>query len=324
MFNSKFVSFAKYVPENIVTNDDLSKIVETSDEWIFSRTGIKERRISLSENTSQICANAGREAILKANMLPLDIDLIITATITPDFATPSTACIVQKEIGAKNAVAFDISAACSGFVFALSIADKFIKSGSFKNALIIGGEVFSKAIDWTDRGTCVLFGDGAGACVIKASDTGGIISEDLHSDGENYMSLTSSHTPISNPFTKENVDESLKWLKMDGREIFNFATRKVPASINAVVEKANLSLDDIKYIVPHQANSRIVEIIARKLKLPMERFFMNMDKYGNTSSASIPIALSEMYDLGLLKEKDKIIITGFGAGLTWGTSLIEL
>lgn len=323
MYESKIAAFAKYVPENVVTNDDLSKIVETSDEWIFSRTGIKERRISLSENTSVLCAKAAEKAILKAGLSPEDIELIIVATMSSDFATPSAACVVQKLIGAKNAFAFDVSAACSGFIFALSSADKFIKTGAHKNALVIGGETLSKTVDWSDRGTCVLFGDGAGACVITQGNGRGIIAEDLHSDGEKYQSLTASYNPVCNAFC-ENSDDGLKWLKMDGREIFNFATRKVPENINNVLKKANLSLDDIKYIVPHQANSRIVEIIAKKLKLPMDRFFINMNKYGNTSAASIPIALSEMFEQGLLEEKDIIIITGFGGGLTWGSSIIEI
>ncbi len=323
MFDSKITAFTKYVPEKAVTNEDLSKIVDTSDEWIFSRTGIKERRISTFENTSEVCANAARAAVIKADISPEDIELIITATMTPDYSSPSTACIVQKLIGAKNAVSFDLSAACSGFVFALCTADKFIKTGAFKNALVIGGEVTSKVIDWSDRGTCVLFGDGAGACFIERGTGGGIIAEDLHSDGDKYNSLTSLYTPVDNLYHTDKR-ESFRPLKMNGREIFNFATRKVPESINAVLQKANLSPDDIKYIVPHQANSRIVEIIARKMKIPMDRFFMNMDKYGNTSAASIPIALAELSDKGLLREKDKLIITGFGGGLTWGSAIIEL
>ena len=289
MYDSKIIAFAKCVPDNIVTNDDLSKIVETSDEWIFSRTGIKERRISVSENTSELCAKASIDAISKAGLTPEDIDLIIVGTITSDYATPSTACVVQKIIGAKNAVAFDLSAACSGFVFALSSAEKFIKTGAFKTALVVGGETLSKITDWSDRSTCVLFGDGAGACVITRGDGdgSGILAEDLHSDGFKFESLTADFRPVKNAFS-ENCDESKKWLEMDGREIFNFATKKVPTSINIVLEKANLSLDDIKYVVPHQANSRIVEIIAKKLKLPMDKFFMNMDKYGNTSAKIFP------------------------------------
>ena len=324
MFNSKIVAFAKCVPDNTVTNDDLADIVETSDEWIFSRTGIKERRISTAENTSEICAKAAKNAIKTAGIKPEDIELIITATVSPDYYIPSTACIVQKIIGANNAMAFDINAACSGFIFALSAADKFIKTGTFKNALVIGGEVLSKLVDWKDRGTCVLFGDGAGACVIKQSkETGGIIAEDLHSDGGKGESLMASFIPVSNPFCKVSKDD-FTHIKMDGREIFNFATRRVPESIRTVVQKSGLSFDDIKYIIPHQANSRITEIIARKLKLPEEKFFMNIDKYGNTSGASIPIALSEMYEQKIIKEKDKIIVTGFGGGLTWGSAVIEL
>lgn len=324
MFDSEIAAFAKYVPENIVTNDDLTRLVETSDEWIFSRTGIKERRISQTENTSEICEKAARDALLKAGVTPEDIELIITATISPDCLIPSVSCIVQKAIGAKGAMAFDISAACSGFVFALSIADKFIKTGTFKNALVIGGEVLSKLMDWNDRKTCVLFGDGAGACVIKrGSSKGGIIGEDLHSDGFKGDALNAVNIPVKNPFCENNADIS-GLIEMDGREIFNFATRKVPASINEAVKKAGLSLDDIKYIIPHQANSRIVEIIARKLKLPIDKFYMNMDRYGNTSGASIPIALSEMYEKNLIGHGDKIVAAGFGGGLTWGSVVIEI
>jgi len=325
MFSSKIVAFARCVPENIVTNDDLSKIVETSDEWVFSRTGIKERRISVYENTSDLCAGAAEKAISDAGILPQDVDLIIAATASADFSIPSVACMVQKIIGAQNAVAFDINAACSGFVFALSCADKFIRTGAFGNAVVIGGETLSKIVDWNDRSTCVLFGDGAGACVIKKDNSGGILAEDLHSDGEKFEALTSSFFPLGNAFCKnKNENETSRWVKMNGREIFNFAVKKIPLSVKTVIKKAGLSIDDIKYVVPHQANSRIVEVIAKKLKMPMDSFFMNMDRYGNTSAASIPIALSEMFDRGLLNEGDKIVITGFGGGLTWGSVLLEI
>lgn len=323
MFNSKIAGFAKYIPEKVVTNDDLSKLVDTSDEWIFSRTGIRERRLAVFENTSYMCAEAAKTALLRADIRPEEVELIITATMTPDYASPSTACLVQKIIGAKNAVSFDLCAACTGFVFALSSADKFIKTGAFKNALVIGGEIISKITDWSDRGTCVLFGDGAGACVIKPGNGGGIIAEDLHSDGRKDQALTSTYAPVDNPYSKDGKEGFTK-VKMDGREIFNFAVRKVPESIKTVLNKANLSIEDIKYIVPHQANSRIVEVIAKKLKIPMDKFYMNMDKYGNTSSASIPIALAEMSETGLIGEKDKLIISGFGGGLTWGSAVIEL
>ncbi len=324
MYDSKILAFGKCMPEKRIANDDLSRLVETSDEWIYSRTGIRERRISAGENTSDLCSEAALKAVLNAGISPLDIDLIIVATMTPDYSTPSTACVVQKNIGAEKAVAFDLNAACSGFVFALSAADKFIKAGAFEHALVIGGETLSKVVDWTDRSTCVLFGDGAGACVIKRSPgAGGIIAEDLHSDGGLFDSLTAGCSPVSNPFASSDGKHG-KWIEMNGRDIFNFATKKIPASIKNVIEKAQASFDDIKYIVPHQANSRIVEVIARKLKLPMEKFYMNMDKYGNTSAASIPVALSEMAENGLFKDKDRIIITGFGGGLTWGSALIEI
>jgi 3-oxoacyl-[acyl-carrier-protein] synthase-3 len=308
----------------VVTNDDLSKIVETNDEWISSRTGIKERRVSTGQTTSQLCIGAGKKLLEETGTDPLDVDLIIVATLTPDYATPSTACLVQGELGCDNALCFDVSAACSGFVYAMSIANKFIRSGEYKKVLVFGAEVLSKITDWSDRSTCVLFGDGGGGALIEATEAPcGVLAEDMHSKGKDAMSLTANEfLPQNFKYTPEN--EAARYINMDGRAIFSFATKNVRVSINNVLEKANLTIDDIKYVVPHQANYRIIEVLAKKLGTTMDKFYMNLDKYGNTSAGSIPLALGEMYDKGLLEKGDKIIISGFGGGLTWGSMLIEL
>lgn len=322
MISSKIIFTGAFVPENIVTNDMLSEIVDTNDEWIASRTGIKQRHISKGENTSDIATKTAENIIKEGNLNPKDIDLIIVATVSADYNTPSTACLVQANIGAENAFVFDISAACSGFIYGLSIADKFIKSGTCKNAIVIGAEILSKMVDWNDRSTCVLFGDGAAGAYVERAESGGILCEDVGSDGLRAMMLTASHKISSNIFT-ENKKEMPSSIYMDGHGIFQFATREVPKSINKLIEKSNVNIDDIKYFIPHQANSRIVEIIARKVKIPIEKFYMNMAYYGNTSSASIPLALNEMNKKNMLQRGDKIIITGFGGGLTWGSLLIE-
>ena len=322
MLNTGIRAVDCYAPEKIVTNDDLSQIVDTSDEWIYTRTGIKQRHLSTGEDTSQLCIEVAKRLLEKSGTLPEEIDLIIVGTISPDYATPSTACLVQGAIGAVNAFAFDISAACSGFVYALSTADKFIKSGGYKNAIVIGAETLSKIVDWKDRSTCVLFGDGAGGVIVEPVDKGGILAEDMHSKGEDGLKMTGNERKPENMLcTPES--ENNPYLVMDGRAIFNFATKVVPHSVNEIIEKSGISMDDVKYIVPHQANSRIIDIVARKLNVPIEKFYININEYANTSAASIPIALGEMSEKGLLKKGDKIIVTGFGAGLTWGSMLIE-
>lgn len=323
MVGSKILAFESYVPQNIVSNDMLSDIVETSDEWINTRTGISNRRITKDENTSTLATEVAKELIKKANIDKEEVDIIIVATITPDYLTPSTACIVQGAIGAKNALAFDINVACSGFVYALSIADKFLKSGLYKNAIVIGAEVLSKLVDWKDRTTCVLFGDGAGGVLLQADKEEHILAEDIKADGSSWEAIKGGYLPINNPFSKEDKKDSF-FLNMNGRDVFNFATKTVPKSINDVLEKAKVSLDEIKYIVPHQANLRIVEVVAKKLKLSLDRFYLNMQDYGNTSAGSIPIALAEMSKKGLISSGDKIVITGFGGGLTWGSMLIKI
>lgn len=318
----KVLSFGGYVPERIVTNDELMSVVDTSDEWISSRTGIRERRISEGDNTSDLATKAGKIALERANLNVEDIDLIIVATTSPDNFTPATACVVQGNLGAVNAFCFDINAACSGFLFALNTASQFIKTGQCKTALVIGAEVLSKVVDWTDRNTCVLFGDGAGAVVIAASEVPGILSLHSGSDGSKGMVLTCPAAPLTNMFLK---DETTKcYVKMNGKEVFKFAARVIPDSVERVLRETNLTLEDIKYIVPHQANMRIIEFAAKKLRLGMDKFYINLHKFGNTSAASIPIALNEMYENGLLLKGDKIIAVGFGGGLTWGAALIEV
>ena len=311
-----------YVPEKVVTNDDLSNIVETNDEWIATRTGIRRRHLSTGENTSEFCIEVGKKLLSKTNTNPEDVDLIIVATITSDYSTPSTAFLVQGALGCVNAWAFDLSAACSGFVYALSVADKFVKSGQYKKVLVFGAETLSKIVDWTDRATCVLFGDGAGGALVEPSEDSGIIDEDMHSKGEDGIKLTGGERKVRNMVCNPE-EENKNYLEMDGRAIFNFATKTVPKSVSILLERNNLTVDDIKYIVPHQANSRIIEVVAKKLKTTMDKFFIDVDEFGNTSAASIPIALGHMDSKGLLKKGDYIIITGFGGGLTWGSTLIK-
>ena len=324
MFNSKIIGFESYVPKKVITNDELSNIVETSDEWIYTRTGISKRCLSTKESTSDFAINVGKKLIEKSNISAEDIDIIIVATITSDYLTPSTACIVQGAIGAKNALAFDINVACSGFVYGLSIADKFLKSGIYKNALIIGSETLSKIVDWSDRSTCVLFGDGAGGALLTSCEEyNSILAEDLKADGIAWQAITGGKLNNNNPFVGEKENNPF-YLQMNGRDVFNFATKTVPKSIIETLSKANLTLEDIKYIVPHQANSRIVEVVAKKLKLSLDKFYLNLQNYGNTSAASIPIALAEMSENELLQKGDKIIITGFGAGLTWASMIVQI
>lgn len=310
------------VPPNVVKNYDLTKIVDTSDEWITSRTGIKERRISKGEDTSYLASMAAMEALNSSNLSPLDIDIIIVATTTQDNLIPSCGCMVQKNIGAKNAFAFDVFAACTGFIYALNIADKFIKSEAAENILVIGAEVLSRVIDWSDRSTCILMGDGAGACVLSRSTERGIISIYNGSDGAMGNALIIPGIKMSNPFYEyEKIEKS--YLRMDGKEIFKFAVGVIEKSIIKIIEENNMDIEQIDYIVPHQANYRIIEFAAKKLNIPLSKFYMNLDKYGNTSAASIPIALDEMAKKGILKKDNKIIAVGFGGGLTYGAALIN-
>ncbi|WP_297521264.1 beta-ketoacyl-ACP synthase III [uncultured Clostridium sp.] len=322
MFNSKIIGVGAYTPSNVVSNEDLKKVVDTSDEWIKSRTGIHERRISTGENTSDLAAKAARVALDMANINSEDIDYIIVATITPDNYTPSTASMVQDKIGARNASAIDINAACTGFMYAMEIANCLIKNGSYKNILIIGAETLSKILDWNDRATCVLFGDGAGAAVLTRTQERGIQSIITGSDGSKGASLVAQNLAMINPFINECKSIN-PYITMNGGEVFKFATRIMEDSIRKVLNNAGVSLDEIDYIIPHQANYRIIEHVSKKLKIDISKFIINLDKYGNTSGASIPIALAEAIELEKIKKGDKIVLVGFGGGLTWGSVLLE-
>ena len=320
MITSRIVGTGSYVPEQIVTNDDLAKIVETNDEWIRTRTGIRQRRIATSEGTSDLAAKAAERAIEQAGIKPEEIDLIILATSSQDYCFPSGACEVQGRVGAVNAVCYDLSAACTGFVFALNTAQAFIRSGVYRTALVVWSEVLSKLIDWKDRGTRVLFGDGAGAVVLRADETG-ILGFQMHSDGTKGNVLTCGAR--SNGNFLMNQKPELSYMTMDGQEVFKFAVKRVPEVISQLLEKTGTSIEEIRYFVLHQANYRIIESVAKRLKVGMEKFPANMEYYGNTSGASIPLLLDEMNRAGKLNPGDKIILSGFGGGLTWGATLIQ-
>jgi len=317
------IATGSYLPDNILTNDDMTKLVETSDEWIESRTGIKQRRISTGENTSDLAFEAAKRALAKTKLNATDLDLIICATITPDFVMPSVACMVQDRLGASKAAAFDLSAACTGLVYAMGIATSFIESGMYTNILIIGAETLSKTLDWTDRSTCVLFGDGAGAVILSASEKKGILSVHLVSDGSKQDYLCLPAIPLSNPFVKSEGDNSHPTITMKGQEVFKFAVRSITDLIKTALKKADTTEEEIKYIVAHQANLRILEHAAKSSGISLDKFFVNLDKYGNTSAATIGIALDEMVQKDMLQAGDKIILVGFGGGMTSGAILVE-
>lgn len=317
---SRIIGTGSYVPERIVTNDDLAKIVETDDEWIRSRTGIHERRIALEEGTSHMAIEAAKRAIENAGIAAEDIDIIILGTSSPDHCFPAGACEVQAAIGAVNAVAFDISAACSGFLFALNTVQAFIQSGIYKTALVIGADCLSKLTDWTDRSTCVLFGDAAGAAVVQAEDQG-MVHMVMGSDGVKGPVLSCVSRTEGNFLNGR--EPGLGYMHMNGQEVFMFAVKKVPECIHQVLDESEVSIEDVSCFVLHQANYRIVESVAKRLDQPLEKFPMNMDKYGNTSGASVPLLLDELNREGRLKPGDKIVLAGFGAGLTWGAALLE-
>ncbi|MBU5590957.1 ketoacyl-ACP synthase III [Clostridium sp. MSJ-4] len=319
MKKSKIIGTGMYVPPYKLTNQDLEKMVDTSNEWIISRTGIEERRICKDEETTDIAFNAAVMAIKNAGIKAEEIDMIIMATITSENLTPSGACEVQKKLGAINATAFDINAACSGFIYGLTIADSFICSGGAKNVLVVGAEVLSKIVDWKDRNTCVLFGDGAGAALLTQSESEGIMGYVTKSNGDKGEYLKCA----SRQLNEDNSILNNKFVTMNGKEVFKFATKAMVDSVEEVLKKSNTKIEDIKYIIPHQANKRIIEFAASKLNLPLEKFYINLNLYGNTSSASIPIALSEVVEKAMVKKGDKIILVGFGGGLTYGCILIE-
>lgn len=319
------VGWGKYVPENVMTNDDLAQFLDTSDEWIRARTGIVERHIAdKSEATSDMAIKAARAALEVANFDPARLDLIIVSTCTPDHPLPSTACLVQTALGASRAAAFDLNAACSGFIYGLNVATSMIRSGGYDNVLLIGAEMLTRWLNWEDRSTSVLFGDGAGAFFLQASEQpGGIMSFALGADGSGAELLIVPGGGTRNPPSWDSTSNGMCTLHMEGREVYRFATRVMGQVAKEAIERAGLEIDDIELFVPHQANFRIIKTAARFLNLPMEKVFVNVDRYGNTSSASVPIAVCEAVAEGRLRPGEHVALVGFGAGLTWGATVIQ-
>ncbi len=323
--NVGIIGLGTYVPENVMTNFDFEKIIDTSDEWIRTRTGIEERRFaSADQATSDLGAEASKRALEKAGLSAEDIDMIILATTTPDYPIQSTACVVQELIGAVNAAAVDINAACSGFVYALTMAKGLIASGMNKKILVIGAEVLSKCVDMQDRNTCVLFGDGAAAAVVAEVEEGyGMLSQFLGAEADVKGALRTPAGGTRKPLSQEVLDERSNFLQMKGQDVFKFAVKALPKATLEALEGANLKAENIDMVFPHQANVRIIEAASKRLEIPMDKFYLNLNKLGNTSSASIGLALGEALDKGLVKKGDTIALTGFGAGLTYASMIIK-
>jgi 3-oxoacyl-[acyl-carrier-protein] synthase III len=322
---ARITGWGKYVPERILTNSDLEKMVDTSDEWIRTRTGIRERRIAApGETCCSMSLRAARQALAMAHLPPSDVELIIVATSTPDYFVPAVASMVQDQLGAGNAPAFSLQAGCTGWVYALVTASQFIQTGAYRNALVIGTEHLSVGVDWTDRATCVLFGDGSGAVVLEASDQPtGLLSFELGSDGSDYDALIFPGCAGVHPPSHEVINQRLHYLRMDGRRIFKFASRVLADSVRRVVMDSGLTIDDVALIIPHQANDRIIELARRRLGVPPEKMMVNIDRYGNTSAASIPLALVDALEEGRIKPGDRVVFVGFGAGLTWAAAAVH-
>ena len=314
-----------YVPERVLTNADLEKIVDTTDDWITSRTGIRERRMAAEgEHTSTMGIAAARIALERADVDAADLDLIIVATITPDMPFPATACIVQQELGATKAAAFDLEAACTGFLYALEIGRQFIDSRMYQNVLIIGAEKLSSIIDWKDRNTCVLFGDGAGAAVLQhRADSRGVLATRLGSDGGKANILAMPGGGCRQPATVDSVNERIHFLKMEGKEVFKNAVNAMTGAAKEVLERSGVGMEDIKCVIPHQANQRIISAVGERLGARNDQVFVNLHKYGNTSAASVAVALDEAVSTGRIERGDLILIIAFGAGLTWGATVLE-
>ena len=321
----RIAGWGKCVPEKVLTNFDLEKMVDTSDEWIVTRTGIRERRIAgEGETTCSMSVTAAQRALERAGLQASELDLILVATSSPDYLLPPVSSMIQDRLGA-HCGAFSLVAGCTGFLYGLATAQQFIATSAYRNILVIGAETISPAIDWTDRNTCVLFGDGAGAVVLQASDTPtGVLSFVLGSDGSGAEHLMMPGGGMVNPPSQKVVDERTHYIRMNGREVFKFATRVLGRAAAEAVEKSGLSLDDIDLIIPHQANLRIIEVAARQLSMSMDKMFVNIDRYGNTSAASIPIALVEALEQGRIGENSTILLVGFGAGLTWAAAVVKL
>ena len=306
---TKIIGTGIALPEKVLTNFDLEKMVDTSDEWITTRTGIKERRIAENETVTELATKAAQQALQNAGVSPTELDLIILATLTPEKRFPSTACLVQAQLGAERVYAFDVSAACSGFIYALDVADSFIKSGKADKVLVIGAEKLSEAVDWTDRSTCVLFGDGAGAVVVERSeDESDVLASVMYSEGSLEELLYA---------------DKCGYIRMKGRELFRFAVRAMEEACREALKRAGVSPEEVSLVVPHQANVRIINALAEKLGIPQEKVYVNIHKYGNTSAASIPIALHEAISEGRIKRGDLILLTAMGGGLTWGAMVIR-
>ena len=316
-----------YVPENIMTNEDFSKIVETNDEWITSRTGIKQRHISTGHPTWYLGVEAARKALEDANVDVSDIDLIIVSTATPDFYTPSCSCIIQRELKLTNAMTIDVNCACAGFVYALDMGRRYLATGDIKKALVIGAENLSTITDYEDRATCILFGDGAAACVVETSDK--LYSSFLGADGNGVKHLIAKHKyqtrwhKDDEKFNDGTPETNKHYLFQDGKEVYKFATKILPLAATKALEKVNMKPEDVDCYIPHQANLRIIQTASSNLGIPMEKFYVTLDKYGNTSSSSIPIAFDEAVKSGTIKRGDKICLVGFGAGLTYGAIVLE-
>lgn len=324
MKNVGILSLGHYLPEQRLTNADLEKMVETTDDWITTRTGIKERRIAKKgQNASHLATEAAKEALVNAKMDANDIELIIVATISPDSNFPSVACLVQKKIGAYKATAFDISAACSGFLFALTTAKQFLNSGMYKNALVIAAEKITNMIDWNDRGTCVLFGDGAGACILgEVAEGKGIVADFMHAQGQ-FGELMEVKTEARDPLDQEAALTKLPLISMQGKELFKVAVNSMADAVEIACKQVNLELSEISCVIPHQANDRIISAVAKKLGLPKDKIFINIHKYGNMSAASIAVALYEAQKEGRIKSGDNVVLVTFGAGLVSAANVVK-
>jgi len=325
-FRAVITGHGSFAPAKILTNDELAEMVDTSDEWIKTRTGIEVRHITTEdESTAFLATQAAEKALATANLDPKDVELIIVATITPEMVFPSTASFVQRALKAKKAWVFDLAAACSGFVYGLSIVQQFIESGRHKNALVIGAETLTKITDWTDRGSCVLFGDGAGAVVLERSEDGrkGVLYSTMHSDGNRWDALNCQAYGSRYPVSKKLDDPKKVYMQIKGREVYQQAIRRIVETVKNCLHACDLTIDDVAMLVSHQMNARIIESAAKRLKLPDEKVFINIDEYGNTSAASVPIAFDDCVRKGRIKQGDIVILVAFGAGLTWGANVIE-
>jgi len=322
---ARIISTGSYLPEKVITNNDLEQIVDTSDEWILERTGIRERRIiNGEETTSDLACEAAQRALKRAALKPRDIDLIIVATISGDMVFPSTACFLQQKLGAKNAAAFDLNAACSGFLYGMHISNSLIKSGAHKRVLLVGAEALSKFTDWSDRTTCVLFGDGAGAVLLEGTkEKRGIYSTHIFSDGSLSDLITLPGGGSKNPCSRETILKRLHFMKMKGNETFKVAVRTLEQLASSTLEENRLDPSQLSLLIPHQANLRIIQATAKRLELSPEKVFINIEKYGNTSAASIPIALDEAVQSGKCREGEYILLEAFGGGLTWASALLR-